>query len=208
MLRASRARVMAAANDQRRDIERRLHDGVQQDLFALAVNLQLAEEVAGSDPAALKSLLGEMRQDVHDAIEGVRTLARGVYPPVLADLGLAAALRDVASGANIPVQSEARADRYPADVEAAVYFCCLEALQAVPPGGPVGRAMVRVWRDLESLLFEVTFEGGKAPRNETLLDGVATGMSDRVGALGGRVTVVAEADRTHLRGEIPLGGDP
>jgi signal transduction histidine kinase len=207
-LRASRARVMAKANGQRRDIERCLHEGVQQDLFALAVNLQLAEEAADSNPAALKRLLGEMRQDVRDAIESVRTLARGVYPPVLADLGLAAALRGIASGANIPVQTEAPAERYPPDVEAAVYFCCLEALDTVTPEGPVDRASVRVWRDHESLLFEVSFEGRAALRNEVLLDSVDTGMNDRVGALGGRVKVVAEAGRTRVRGGIPLDGDP
>jgi signal transduction histidine kinase len=197
---------MAMANGQRRDIERRLHDGIQQDLIALAVNLQLAEEVASSDSAELKRLLGAMRQDVRDAIEGVRALARGVYPPLLADLGLAAALRGAASGAGFPVQVEAPAGRYPADIEATVYDCCVEALQTIAPGGP-GRATLRVWGDHESILFEVTFEWGTSPSDETVLDRVATGMNDRVGSLGGTLAVFADSEQTRIRGVIPLGAE-
>src|SRR5438876_4805643 len=92
-LRASRARVVAAADAERRRIERDLHDGVQQHLVALAVNLQLARQLADSDPEALRSLLDDLTRDVHEALESVRALARQVYPPLLLDRGLAEALR-------------------------------------------------------------------------------------------------------------------
>lgn len=208
LLRGSRARVMAMANHQRRDIERHLHDGVQQDLIALAVNLQLAEEAAGSSPAALKDLLGTMRHDVHDAIEGVRTLARSVYPPLLLDLGLAAALRSVASASDFAMRVEAAADRYPADIEATVYFCCVEAVQAIAASGSDGSATVRVWRDPGTLMFEVIAEAGTSARNENLLLAVATGMDDRVGAVGGTLTLVADASGARVHGALPLDGEP
>src|SRR5258708_1367827 len=132
-LRASRARIAAMAHDQRREIERRLHDGIQQDLVALAVHLQLAEAAAVSDPAALRGLLGAMRRDVHEAIEGVRSLARGVYPPLLTDLGLAAALRGLALGANLPVDTEVPTGRFPADLQPPVHFSFLQPLHALSP---------------------------------------------------------------------------
>ena len=195
---------MAAANEQRRAVERRLHDGVQQDLIALAVKLQLAGEVAGRDPAALKRLLGELRQDVHDAIEEVRSLAHGVYPPVLVDLGIAAALRGAATAAGVPVQVEAPGDRFPADVEAAVYFCSLEALQAIAPAGSNGRPTLRVWRDDAWLRFKVDFEGNATVRDKNELGAVATRMNDRVGALGGTLTVVADAQGARVEAALPL----
>src|SRR5258708_35245075 len=110
-LRDSRARLAAMAHDQRREIERRLHDGIQQDLVALAVHLQLAEAAAVSDPAALRGLLGGMRRDFHEAIEGVRSLARGVCPPLLTNLRLIAALPGLAFRANLPVDTQIRTGR-------------------------------------------------------------------------------------------------
>jgi signal transduction histidine kinase len=197
---------MAMANGARRDIERDLHDGVQQDLVALAVNLQLAEEVARSDLAALQGRLAEMRQDVHDAIEAVRRIARAVYPPMLTALGLAEALRGAAPGVGIPVRIEATADRYAADIEATVYFCCLDALQGVARVTPTGRAMVRIGRHGESITFEVSVEGIDAARVLGALDSVQIGMNDRVGAVGGTLTVAVGPEGTRISGTIPLGG--
>ena len=196
---------MAVANEQRQAVERRLHDGVQQDLIALAVKLQLAEELAGSDPAALKPLLGELRQDVRDAIEEVRALAHSVYPPALVDLGIAAALRGAATGAGVPVHVEAPGDRFPADVEAAVYFCSLDALQAIAPAGSSGRATLRVWRDDAALRFEVAFDGSATARDQSVLDTVAARMNDRVGALGGVLAVVAGEQGARVEAALPLG---
>jgi signal transduction histidine kinase len=206
-LRASRARIMARANGDRRDIERGLHDGVQQDLVALAVNLQLAQQLASSDLASLTRLLVEMRKDVGDALEGVGALVRGIYPPLLADLGVAAALRGAASVVGIPVRIEAKPERYPPDIEATVYFCCLEALETLARSGRAGRASLRVWREHESLLFEVVVEGGPGAHDERVLDSVRTGMNDRVGAVDGTLEVFVEPECTRVRGTISLGRD-
>jgi signal transduction histidine kinase len=197
---------MARADGDRRDIERRLHDGVQQDLVALAVNLQLAEEAASSDPDALKALLLQMRRDVREAIEGVRVLARDVYPSLLAAVGLAHALRGAASGLGMPVRIDATADRYPTDIEATVYFCCLDALETISGVGPSGRATIRVWGEDETLRFEVTFEGIPATNDLSVPGPVRTGMDDRMGAVGGTLTVAEDSEGTRVRGTIPLGG--
>jgi signal transduction histidine kinase len=192
------------AYGQRRDIERDLHDGVQQDLVALAVSLQLAEESAGSDRAALEELLAEVRQDLGTAIERVRALARRIYPPLLAGLGLADALRGAASGVGIPVRVEATTDRFPTDIEATVYFSCLEALQTLASLAPSGRATLRVLREQESVLFEVMVEAESRPRDESVLDAGLTHMGDRVGAVDGSVAVFVEPEAIRLRGMIPL----
>jgi signal transduction histidine kinase len=205
-LRASRTRVMAAADRERRAIERGLHDGVQQHLVALAVNLQLARELAASDPPAAKNLLEEIGQDVRDALESVRVLAYSIYPPLLLDRGVAEALRGVAAGAAIATRIEAEtADRYPPDIEAAVYFCCLEALEdAAERGGPKTRANVRVWSEHEQLLFEVVVDDSAAGDDDREPGTALTNMNDRLGAVGGRLSVSAEPGRTRVLGTIPL----
>ena len=202
-LRASRARLVAAADGERRAIERDLHDGVQQHLVALSVNLQLARELAESDPAAVQGFLEKIGQDVREALESVRALAYSIYPPLLLDRGLTEALRGAAAGAAIATRIEAETeDRYPPDIEAAVYFCCLEALEgAAERGGPKRRANVRVWSEREELLFEVVVDGSAAGDNEP---GVLTNMNDRLGAVGGRLSVSAEPGLTRVLGTIPL----
>ena len=206
-LRASRARVVAAADAERRRIERALHDGAQQHLVALAVNLQLARQLADSDPAAAKTLLEEIGRDVREALEGVRELAHEIYPPLLIDRGLAEALRAAASGADIPTRVEATVlDRSTPEAEATVYFCCLEALQnAARHAGAGAQATVRVWPEQGELLFEVSDDGAgfdprAAPRGAGLIN-----MSDRLGALGGRLTISSEPGHgTRVSGTIPL----
>ena len=121
---------------ERRAFERALHDGVQQDLVGLAVNLQLARELCDRDPGGVKPFLEELRRDVHAALDEVRRLGNVIYPPVLADHGIAEALRSAG------VEVEARAiQRYPAEVEAAAYFAC------------VGADRVRLWDEQGSLRF-------------------------------------------------------
>ncbi len=203
-LRASRARVVAKADGERRRIERDLHDGVQQHLVALAVNLQLARELAGSDPTAMETLLEEIAQDVRDALESVRALAHDVYPPLLLDRGLADALRGAAAGVGIPTRVEATTDRYPPDIEATVYFCCIQALDTVERTGPETRATVRVWPEHESLVFEVVVEGDVAGHDERERGSALTGMNDRLGAVDGKLNVSSEPERTRVLGTIPL----
>ncbi len=177
-LRASRARLLEAADAERRRTERALHDGVQQHLVALAVNLQLARQLAGSDPEALSAILDELTRDVHEALESVRVLARQIYPPLLLDRGLADALRNAAAEAGASVEM-ATSDRFPPEVEAAVYFCCVELLRP--------RTTVRVWAEEDALVFEASGEPTPA-------------VADRLGALGGSLKV--EPGRT--TGRVPL----
>ena len=128
-LRASRQRLVAAQDKERRRIERNLHDGAQQQLVALAVKVRLDQGLAEKDPARARDVLDEVSRETKDALETLRALARGIYPPLLADRGLAVALEAQARKSPLPVVLEHDGiGRYPQETEAAVYFCCLEAL--------------------------------------------------------------------------------
>jgi signal transduction histidine kinase len=206
-LRASRARVVAAADAERRRIERDLHDGAQQHLVALAVNLKLARELADSDPRQARAVLDELAGDVQDALENFRDLAQGIYPPLLVERGLGEGLRAAVARAPGPARLEARAiGRYPPGVETTVYFCCLEALQNVGKHAGAGaRATVRVWEDQDGLVFEIADDGaGFDPAAEPRGSGL-TNISDRLGALGGRLSIASSpAEGTRIAGTIPL----
>ena len=131
-LRASRQRLVTAQDEARRRLERNIHDGAQQDLVALRIKLRLAGMTVDDDPAEAKEMLGELQADAAGALENLRDLARGIYPPLLADLGLAAALNAQAAKSPLPVTVDADGiGRFGQDTEAAVYFCCLEALQNI-----------------------------------------------------------------------------
>ena len=131
-LRASRQRLVAAQDDERRRLERNLHDGAQQHLVAIKVKLGLVEMLATRDPEKARATIVALKHDADEALETLRDLARGIYPPLLADKGLAAALQSQAAKATLPVHVDADGiGRYPQDTEAALYFCTLEALQNV-----------------------------------------------------------------------------
>jgi signal transduction histidine kinase len=208
-LRSSRARVVAAADAERRRIERDLHDGAQQHLIALAVNLRLARELADSDAPAARGVLEELASDVQDALDEFRDLARGIYPPLLVDRGLAEGLRGAITRAPLPARLETGTiGRYSPEVEATVYFCCLEALQnASKHAGPEARATIRVWAEEDGLQFEVAddgagFDPGTQPRGAGL-----TNMSDRLGALGGFLSIRSSpGEGTRVTGVVPLEG--
>jgi signal transduction histidine kinase len=206
-LRASRARLLAAADAERRRIERDLHDGAQQHLVAISVNLQLTRQLVETDPAAAKALLDEIGRDVREALENVRELASAVYPPLLAYRGLGEALEAAASIAVIPTRVEASGlARNSPEVEAAVYFCCVEALENVATHAGAGvHATVRVWSDDRSLFFEVVDDGvGLEADAASRRPGLAN-IEDRLGALGGELTVSCTADRgTRVLGRIPV----
>lgn len=206
-LRASRTRVVAAADAERRRIEKELHDGVQQHLVALSVNLQLARQFLESDPAAAKTILEELGRDVREALEGVRELAWGIYPHLLLHRGLAETLSASASDAAMPTSVETTGlDRQPPDVEATVYFCCVEALDNVARHAGAGvRATVRVWNEQDALLFEVVDDGvGFDERTGPRGAGLAN-MGDRLRALDGVLTISSAAGRgTRVAGRIPL----
>jgi signal transduction histidine kinase len=189
--------MVAAADDERRRIERELHDGVQQHLVALAVNVQLAEQLADTDLAAAKALLEQIGRDVRDALDGVRELANEIYPPLLLDRGLAEALRAMSSAARVPTHVEVGSlERHAPSVEATVYFCCLEALR-----NATASATVRAWEEKGALRFEVLDD---APASGGDGRGLAT-AADRVKALGGALTVSVEPGTgRRVSGTIPV----
>jgi hypothetical protein len=173
-VRASLARVVAGADEERRRIERELHDGVQQNLVALVVNAQLAREVGEHDLPAALGLLDDVARDARAALEAVRELAARVYPPLLVDRGLAEALRAAAAASGARAEVDGLVRQAPA-IEAAAYFCCLDALAG--GGGEAGH--VRVWQEDGALRLEV------APG---ALDATSTAR-ERVVALDGRLDV-------------------
>jgi signal transduction histidine kinase len=205
-LRASRQRLVAAQDEERRRLERNLHDGAQQNLVALKVKLGLAETFAERDPARAKELVTQLKADADEALETLRDLARGIYPPLLADKGLTAALESQARKATVPVEVSADGvGRYPQDVEAAVYFCCLEALQNVQKYAGASRVSLRLGEVAGTLEFEVQDDGkGFDPALARKGSGL-TNMSDRLDALGGTFELASEPGAgATLRGSIPV----
>lgn len=200
-LRASRERLVVAADADRRRIERELHDGPQQHLVALAVNLQLARQRAGPDPAAVNALLDEMARDVQHALEEVGKLAHRIYPPLLEAGGLAAALRSAAASVGVLSRIDVAADAgYPPEVAGVAYFCCLEVLERAGDGA---RATVAVRHEEEALVFEVYEDGNGS--EATISTGVLSCLRDRVEALGGQLTIRSEPGRgTRVSGSLPL----
>jgi signal transduction histidine kinase len=207
-LRASRARIVAASNAARRQIERNLHDGAQQHLVALAVNLRLARQLADADPDTSKTMLDQLGHDLQEAVQQLRDLAHGIYPPLLMDRGLTEALSAAAGRAALSTEVQA-ADlgRFTPEVEAAVYFCVLEALQnAGKHAGEGATAAIRVWKEEGGLLFEVADNGaGFDSASRPHLGAGFTNMSDRVGAIGGSISVQSAPGKgTKISGRIPV----
>jgi signal transduction histidine kinase len=205
-LRASRQRLVAAQDEERRRLERNLHDGAQQNLVALKIKLGLAEMFLEKNPARAKQTLAGLKVDTDEALETLRDLARGIYPPLLADQGLVAALESQARKATLPVQVDADGvGRYPQEVEAAVYFCCLEALQNVQKYADAQSAVVKLGGSQSGLTFEVTddgqgFDGASVKRGAGLAN-----MTDRIDALGGRLEISSTPERgTRVHGSLPV----
>jgi signal transduction histidine kinase len=206
-LRASRQRLVAAQDEERRRLERNLHDGAQQNLVAIKVKLGLAEMMSAKDPAKAKELISQLKGDTDEALETLRDLARGIYPPLLADRGLATAVESQARKVTLPVDVEADGiDRYPQDTEAAVYFCILEALQNVQKYAGARRATIRLRADGEELQFEVEDDGkGFDPATQKKGSGTQN-MEDRLDALGGSLAVrSAPGTGTTVTGRLPIG---
>lgn len=206
-LRYSRARIVAAGDAERRRLERNLHDGAQQQLVALAVKLRLARDVLDDDPADAVAMLDEVRSDLQGAIQELRALAHGIYPPLLVSGGLAEALPAVAHRAALPTTVDVLTrHRYRDDVEAAVYFCVLEALQnAGKHAGTGARAHVRVEEAGGVLTFEVVDDGVGFDEPVGAGHGFVN-MADRLGAIAGTVVVrSAPGQGTTVTGTVPIG---
>ncbi len=206
-LQESRVRIVAAGDAERRKFERNLHDGAQQNLVALAVKLSLVERVSEKDPAAAKALLEEARADVFVTVEEVRALAHGLYPKVLTDLGLHKALGAAAGRGALPTSVVAEGiGRFNEDAEAAVYFCCLEAMQNAGKHAGEGASLtVEVGHDGTDLWFSVTDDGAGFDMSAEGRGHGFTNMDDRLGALGGSAEVrSAPGEGTTVSGRIPV----
>ena len=193
-LRASRLRLALAADAERRDLERTLHDGVQQQLVGLAANLDLAAASVGADPPEAVRLLGALRREMQDALEETRSLAERIYPPLLEAGGLSVALRSAAAHADIPIQIDVSiGGACPPEIAGVVYSCCLDVVERTDARTPMG---VTVHDEEGTLAFEVVAAcelGADLP------------LRDRVEAFGGRLTIQEWPDhQTRLVGSLPL----
>jgi signal transduction histidine kinase len=205
-LRASRQRLVTAQDEARRRIERNIHDGAQQDLVALGIKLNLAGIAVAEDPARAGQVFGGLKADAAGALENLRDLARGIYPPLLADLGLAAALSAQAGKSAVPVTVEADGvGRFGQDIEAAVYFCCLEALQNTAKYASASQARICLRAQRATLRFTVSDDGTGYDTRHTPMGSGLRNMADRLAALGGRLEVrSAPGQGTTITGHLPV----
>ena len=211
-LRASRRRIVTAQDDQRRRIERDLRDGAQRRLLAIASGLAVAESLAGRDEERERALVGQLKAGTRDALEALRDLARGIYPPLLADQGLAPAVGAHAGKAPLPVIVDAAGvGRYPADIETAVYFCCVEATANVARHAPGSTVRIRLLGSAGDISFAVEDDGpGFDPSRAR--PGPGSGglqhMADRLAALGGSLQIDTSPDGTTVAGRVPVTAAP
>jgi len=205
-LRASRQRLVGAQDQERRRLERNLHDGAQQHLVALKVKLGLAEMLLESDPEKAITTLEQLKSDADSALETLRELASGIYPPLLADRGLAAALESQARRATVPVVVETgQIGRYSKDVEAAVYFCVLEALQNVQKYAGASQVRLGIEEFDGELVFRVEDDGAGFDAEGTKMGAGLTNMADRLEAVGGALRVESSPGHgTTITGVLPV----
>jgi signal transduction histidine kinase len=201
----SRRRLVDAADAERQRIERDLHDGAQQHLVGMRVKLELAAEAIRHDRERGERMLAEIGVELDEALEELRALAQGVYPPLLAAHGLGEALKSTARRSSVPISIEARRmRRHPAEIETAVYFCCREALQNIAKhAGREAVGRLRVWEDASRLRFEVS-DSGVGFSGTSAGSGILN-MRDRVEAVGGSLEVrPREGIGTIVEGSVPV----
>jgi signal transduction histidine kinase len=170
------------------------------------VKLRLLEQIAGRDPAKVTEMASQLQAATTEALEDLRDLARGIYPPLLADKGLSAALEAQARKSTIPVTVEAsELGRFPQDVEAAIYFSCLEALQNVAKYAEAGRVTISLTRDDGRLSFAVADDGAGFDPEATTYGTGLQGIADRIDALDGTLEIVSTAGAgTIVSGSVPV----
>jgi len=207
-LRASRQRLVSAQDAERRRLERNIHDGAQQNLVALKIKLSVARHAWQKQPERMGTLLDELTADADESLNTLRELARGIYPPLLAEKGLATALEAQGRRAPIPVDLNTDgAGRYRADLEAAIYFCCLEALQNAVKHSGATRVNITLSQENGNLVFAVKDNGRGYDTALVKLGSGLQNMIDRVEALGGRLKIEsAVGSGTLVLGHVPVDG--
>ncbi|TMC25662.1 MAG: GAF domain-containing sensor histidine kinase [Chloroflexi bacterium] len=204
-LRASRQRIVATQDAERRRLERNIHDGAQQNLVALTVKLRLAASLAKRDPQRARASVKALEEESEQALRTLRALARGIYPPLLSEQGLVAAVRAEAEKMPMPViVSTDQLDRYSPDIEAAVYFVCLEALQNVTKHAEASQVQVNLRSGKTGLCFDITdngtgFDAARDSRGSGLRN-----MIDRIEAIGGRLAIQSTGQGTTVSGLVPI----
>jgi signal transduction histidine kinase len=205
-LKASQRRIVSAQDHERRRLERDIHDGAQQQLVALAVKARLARSLVDRDGAKAREMLDQIGVETRDALENLRDLARGIYPPLLADKGLVAALEAQARKAMLPVTiAPDGVGRYAQEVEAAVYFSILEALQNVAKYANAPNVSIALEHDDGRLTFEVRDDGRGFDAEARAYGTGLQGIADRLTALDGSLEIRSAVGRgTTVIGSVPV----
>ena len=199
-LRASRKRLVLAAAADRGRIERELHDGAQQRLVALAVELQEARRLVNVQPVAAGALIDEIAGEVDEALDALRTLAHRIHPPLLEAGGLRAALRTTAAMVGVPTRVQVQPEAtLPSELAGAVYFSCADALEHL---AEMAKIAITVRQEEGTVVFEIVAEGS----DSATADADLTPMRDRLEALGGRLTVASERGHSRISGSLPISG--
>jgi signal transduction histidine kinase len=199
-LRASRRRLVLAAAADRGRIERELHDGPQQRLVALAVELQQARRLVDGHPTAAGVLIDEMARELQEVVDALRALAHRIHPPLLEAGGLRAALRTTASMLDVPTRVQVpEGATLPPELAGAVYFSCVDALEHL---GERAKIAITVRQEEGTVVFEIIAEGSES----ATADADLTPMRDRLEALGGRLTIKSEPGHTGISGSLPIWG--
>ncbi|SDG27786.1 sensor histidine kinase [Pseudonocardia oroxyli] len=208
-LTASRQRLVVAQDDERRRIERDLHDGAQQILISLRIKAGMAPAAARKGPEELAALVHEMQAEIGEAVESLRGLARGIRPALLESEGLRAALTARARQTNVSIEVRCGTERFPRDLEAAIYFCCSEALQNIAKHAAAAHGSILVRRERGKVCFEVHDDGrGFTPDTVNAGNGL-NNMRDRLDVLSGDLTVRSTlGGGTTIAGWLPLPAHP
>jgi signal transduction histidine kinase len=206
-LRASRQRIVATQDAERRRLERNIHDGAQQNLVALTVKLRLAANLAKRDPERARDSVKALEDESDQALRTLRALARGIYPPLLREQGLVAAVRAEAEKMPMPATVAADyLDRYAPDIEAAVYFVCLEALQNVTKHANASRVQISLRSHDRTLSFDIVDDGSGFDMKRDVHGSGLRNMTDRIEAMGGQLELQSAAsDGTTVSGTVPIG---
>jgi signal transduction histidine kinase len=206
---AARGRMAAVAAEERQRIGRDLHDGAQQRLVTLRIDLELAAESIERDPQNRTDVLRALGEEIDGALQDIRSLATGIFPPILSDAGLGEALAAVARRGPVPASVKTEGlRRYPLEIESAAYFCCVEALQnSAKHAKDAAEVTIRLADDGRRLRFDVADDGAGFVARHVVPGSGLTNMRDRLGSVGGRVWIDSAPGRgTVVRGEIPIAG--